>query len=149
MTWNELRTLFITRLSDGRNKFRQRKEAEHCIRADGEKIRNFIRRIKKPVDKGWPDDMVGVAVADQNAERTAQARQRRQRYINYTLEGLRPTYLQKKAQEYLIEHVNATWNNFSTHLITKDVNYQVSTSFPINEEQNKPQMASLGQALKN
>ena len=149
MTWNEVRTLFITRFSDGRNKFRHRMEVEHCIRADGEEIRNFLHRIKKTVDKGWPDDMAGVLAADQPAERTAQARQRRQRYIDYTLKGLRPQYLQRKAQEYLMEHPNATWNDFSTHLINKDVSYQVSTSFLNDEEQNKAQMASLGQELKN
>ena len=38
MTWIELRTLFITRFSDGRSKFRHRMEVEHCIRADGEEI---------------------------------------------------------------------------------------------------------------
>ena len=149
MTWDEVRTLFITRFSDGRKKFRHRMEVEHCIRADGEEIRNFLHRIKKTVDKGWPDDMVGIAPGDQNAERTAQARQRRQRYIDYTLKGLRPRYLQRKAQEYLMEHPNATWNDFSTHLINKDVSYQVSTSFLNDEEQNKAQMASLGQELKN
>ena len=74
--------LFINRFSDGRNKFRHRMEVEHCIRADGEEIRSFLHRIKKTVDKGWPDDMVGIAPGDQNAERTAQARQRRQRYID-------------------------------------------------------------------
>ena len=42
MTWNDVRTLFITRFSDGRNKFRHRLEVEHCIRADGEEIRNFL-----------------------------------------------------------------------------------------------------------
>ena len=73
-------------------------EVEHCIRADGEKIRKFLHRIKKTVDKGWPDDMVGSAPGDQNAERTAQARQRRQRYIDYTLKGLKPRCLQRKAQ---------------------------------------------------
>ena len=144
MIWNDVRTLFITRFADGRNKFRHRMEVEHCIRADGEEIRNFLHRIKKTVDKGWPDDMVGIAIADQNAERTAQARQRRQRYIVYTLKGLRPRYLQRKAQEYLMEHPNATWNVFSTHLINKDLSYQVSTSFLNDEEQNKAQMASLG-----
>ena len=82
MTWDEVRTLFITRFSDGRNKFRHRMEVEHCIRADGEEIRNFLHRIKKTVDKGWPDDMVGIAPGDHDAERTAQARQRRQRYID-------------------------------------------------------------------
>ena len=141
MTWNDVRTLFITRFSDGRNKFRHRMEVEHFIRADGEEIRNFLHRIKKTVDKGRPDDMVGIALDDQYAERTAQARQRRQRYIDYTLKGLRPTYLQRKVQEYLMEHPNATWNDFSTHLINKDVYYHVSTSFLNDEEQNKAQMA--------
>ena len=92
--------------------------------------------------------MVRITPGDQNAERTAQARQRMQRYIDYTRKGLRPRYLQRKAQEYLMEHPNATWNNFSTHLIHKDVSYQVSTSFLNDEEQNKAQMASLGQELK-
>ena len=149
MIWNDVRTLFITRFSDGRNKFRHSMEVEHCIRADGEEIRNFLHRIKKTVDKGWPDDMVGIALGDQNAERTAQARQRRQKYIDYTLKGLIPRYLQRKAQEYLMEHPNATRNDFSTHLNNKDVSYQVSTSFLNDEEQNKAQMASLGQELKN
>ena len=149
MTWDEVRTLFITRFSDGRNKLRHRMEVEHCVRADGKEIRNFLRRIKKILDKGWPDDMVGIAPGDQNAERTTQACQRGQRYIDYTLKGLRPGYLQRKAQDYLMEHPNATWKDFSTRLINKDVSYQVSTSFLNDEEQNKAQMASLGQELKN
>ena len=74
-------------------------EVEHCIRADGEEIRNFLHRIKKTVDKGWLGVMVGIAPGNQNAERTAQARQRRQRYIDYTLKGVRPQYLERKAQE--------------------------------------------------
>ena len=149
ITKDEVRTLFITRFSDGRNKFRHRMEVEHCIRADGEEIRNFLHRIKKTVDKGLPDDMVGIAPGNQNAERTAQARQRRQRYLDYTLKGLRPRYLQRKAQEYLMEHPNATWNDLSTHLINKDVSYKVSTSFLNDEEQNKAQMAPFGQELKH
>ena len=108
MNWNDVRTLFRTTFSNGSNKFRDRMEVEHCIRADGEEIRNFLHRIKKTVDKGWPDDMVGIAPGDQNAEPTAQARSRRQRYFDYTLKGLRPRYLQRKAQEYLMEHPNAT-----------------------------------------
>ena len=108
MTWNEVRTLFITRFLDGRNKFRYTMEVEHCIRADGEQIRNFLHRIKKTVDKGWPDDMAGVAAAEQAAECTAQAREIRQRYIDYTLKGFRPRHLQRKAQEHLMEHPIAT-----------------------------------------
>ena len=149
MTWNGVRTLLITRFSDRRNKFRHRMEVEHCIRAGGEEIRNFPHRIKKTVDKGWPDVMAGVVAAEQTTERTAQARQRRQRYIDYTLKGLRPRYLHRKAHEYLLEHPNATCNDFSTHLVKKDVSYQVSTSFLNDQEPNKSQMASLGQELKN
>ena len=78
------------------------------------------------MDKGWPDDMNGIARAQQIAERDAQARQRRQRYMDYSLRGLRPRYLQRKAQEYLMEHPNATWNDFSTQIIQKDVSFQVS-----------------------
>ena len=140
-TWNFVRILFINRFSDGRNMFRHRMEVEHCLQADGEEVRNFLRQINKIVDNGWPDAMAGVVAAEQAAERTAQARQRRQRYFDYTLKGLRPRYLQRIAQEYLMEHPNATWNDFSTHLIKKDVSYQSSTSFLNNEEQNNAQMA--------
>ena len=48
-----------------------------------------------------------------------------------------------------MEHPNGTGNDLSTHLINKDVSYQVSTSFLNDEEQNKAQMAPLGQELKN
>ena len=142
--WADTREQFITRFSDGRNKFRYIMEVEHCVRGDGEEIRNFLHRIKKTVDKGWPDDMEGIVEADR-----AQRRQRRQRYIDYTLRGLRPRYLQRKAQEYLMEHPNATWNVFSTRIIQGDVSYQVSSNFLNDEEQTKVQLASLGQEMKN
>ena len=48
-----------------------------------------------------------------------------------------------------MEPPNATWKDFSTKLTNKDVFYQVSTSFLNDQEQNKAQMASLGQELKN
>ena len=124
-------------------------EVEHCVRGDGEEIRNFFFRIKKDVDKGWPDDMEGIVEADRAAERQAQGRQRRQRYIDYTLRGHRPRYLQRKAQEYLMEYPNATWNDFSTRIIQRDVSYQVSSIFLSDEEQTKVQLASLGQEMKN
>ena len=89
-TWADTREQFITRFSDGRNKFRNRMEVEHCVRGDGEEIRNFKHRIKEIVDKGWPNDMEGIVEADRAAERQAQGRQRRQRYIEFTLRGLRP-----------------------------------------------------------
>ena len=52
--------------------------------------------------------MNGIAGPQQSAERDAQARQRRQRCKDYRLRGLRPNYLQRKAQEYLMDHPNAT-----------------------------------------
>ena len=51
-TWADTREQFITRFSDGRNKFWHRMEVEHCERGDGEEIRNFLHWIKKIVDKG-------------------------------------------------------------------------------------------------
>ena len=109
-------------------------EVEHCIRGDGEEIQNFLHRIKKTVDKVWPDDMEGIAPADHGAERAAQGRQRRQRHIDYSLKGLRPRYLQRKAQDYLMENPNATWNDFSTRIIQRDVSFQVSSNFLSDEE---------------
>ena len=87
-TWAEIRNQFITRFADARNKFRHRMDIEHCIRRDGEEIKNFLHRIRTIVDKGWPDDLAGIAGGDQPAERLAQARQRRQRYMDYTIKGL-------------------------------------------------------------
>ena len=77
-------------------------EVEHCFRGDGEEIRTFLHRIKRTVDKGWPDDMKGFAVADHCAETTAQAGQRRQRYIDDSMKGLRPRFLQRQTQEFLM-----------------------------------------------
>ena len=139
----------MTRFSDGRSKLRHRMEVEHCVRGDGEEIRNFLDRIKKIVVKRWPDTMEGIAEADRAAERQAQGTQRRQRYIDYTLRGLRPRYLQRKSQGYLMEHPNATWKDLSTRIIQRDVSYQVSSNFLNDEEQTKVQLASLGQEMKN
>ena len=118
-SWAATREQFITRFSDERNKFRHRMEVEHCVRGDGEDIRNFLHRIRKNVDIGWPDDMEDITEADRAAELQAQGRQRKQRYIDYTLRRLRPRHLQRKAQEYLMEHPDATWNNFSARFIQR------------------------------
>ena len=148
-TWQNVWTNFITRLSDGRNKFRYRMEVEHCIRGDGEEIRNLQHRIKRTVDEGWPDDMNGIEAAQQNAERAAQGRQKRRRYMDYSLRRLRPRYLQRKAQEYLMERPNATWNDFCAHKIQKDLILEVSLTFLSHEAQNKAELATLGQEIKN
>ena len=44
-TWENVRTNFMTKFSDGRNIFRYRVEVEHCIRGEGE--RNFRRILPK------------------------------------------------------------------------------------------------------
>ena len=44
--------------------------------------------------------MIGIEAVQQNAEQDAQARQK---YIDYSLKSLRPRYIQRKAQENLME----------------------------------------------
>ena len=96
-----------------------------------------------------PHDLNGIEAAHHAAERAAQGRQRRQKYIDYSLKGLRPRYLQRKAQEYLMANPNALWNVFSTRIIQGDVSFQDSSNFLNDEEQTKAQMATLGQEMKN
>ena len=48
-----------------------------------------------------------------------------------------------------MENPSATWNEFSTRIIQRDVSFQVSSNFLIDEEQTKAQMATLGQEMKN
>ena len=48
-----------------------------------------------------------------------------------------------------MEHPNATWNDFCTRIIQRDVSYQVSSNFLNDEEQTKVQLASLGQETRN
>ena len=69
--------------------------------------------------------------------------------MDYSLRGLRARYFQRKAQKYLMEHPNATWNDFSTHLNQKYVSFQVSSNFLNDEEQTKAELATLGQEMKN
>ena len=48
-----------------------------------------------------------------------------------------------------MEHPNATWNDFPTRIIQRDVSYQVSSNFLNDEEQTRVQQASLRQEMKN
>ena len=54
-----------------------------------------------------------------------------------SLKGLGLRHLQGKAQEYSMEHPNATWKDVSSRIIPKDVSFQVSSNFLNDEEQNK------------
>ena len=86
------------------------------------------------VEHCWPDDTNGIPNAQQNAERTTQKRQQKQRYMNYNLTALKPNYLQLKAQDRLMEYPNAACNDFPTQNIQKDVMLQVSSNFLIDVE---------------
>ena len=100
-------------------------------------------------DTGWPDVMNGIEAAHQNARRAAQGRQRRQRYMDNSIRGLRPRYLQRKAQEYLMERPNKTWNDFCAQIIQKDLILEVSSTFLSHEAQTKAELATLGQEIEN
>ena len=63
--------------------------------------------------------MNGDAGPQQAADREAQPKQTREQCMNFNLRGLRPKNLQRKTQEFLVEHPNATWNYYSTHINQK------------------------------
>ena len=87
------RKQFLTRLLDGRDKFRHRMEVEHYVPGQGEKIRNFLHVKKKrflTVDGRRTEDTEGVGGGDRAAERLAQGIQRQQRFCWNTLRGLTP-----------------------------------------------------------
>ena len=48
-----------------------------------------------------------------------------------------------------MENPNATWNDFSTSLIQRDVLFQVSSNFLNDEERTKAQMPTFSQETKN
>ena len=98
-TWAQLKDLFLNRFTDGRNQFKHRIDAENAARQEGELIKNYFHRIKSSVDRGWPESIDVAVHADedaQNAKRTIQTRQRSQKYIDFSIKGLRPLALNKK-----------------------------------------------------
>ena len=50
--WDQIRTVFIDRFSDDRDKYRHRITPEKCVRGKEELIKNFYHRVKSAVDKG-------------------------------------------------------------------------------------------------
>ena len=120
-TWDQIRTAFIDRFSDDRDKYRHRIRAEDCVRGNEELIRNFYHRVKSAVDKRWPIDPKG-----NQAERDNQQNERNAKFIELTVRGLKPTGLKRKAHRYLIGHPNATWDAFQLNITSKDVIYTIS-----------------------
>ena len=45
-TWDQIRTAFIDRFSDDRDKYRYRTTAEKCVRGNEQLIKNFITELK-------------------------------------------------------------------------------------------------------
>ena len=148
-TWAQLKDLFLNRFTDGRDQFKHRIDAENAARQDGELIKNYFHRIKSSVDRGWPESIdvtVHVDEAAQNAEKTIQTRQRSQKYIDFSIKGLRPLALKQKAHEYMKEHPNANWDQFTNHVITKDLTFIVATD-PANKS-TTDKMTSLETQIK-
>ena len=54
LTWDETKTQFIARFTDGKRQYRFRIEAEKLKRQPDENIKSYIHIIKTLVDKGWP-----------------------------------------------------------------------------------------------
>ena len=69
--------------------------------------------------------------------------------MDYSLRGLRPRYLQRKAQQYLMERSNTMWNDFCAQIIQKGLILEISSTFLPHEAQTKAELATLGQELKN
>ena len=78
----------------------------------------------------------------------AEGRHRRQRYLDYGLRGLKPRYHHPKAQEYLMDRPNDTWNDFCTQIIQKDLILEVSSTFLSYEEKTKAELATLRREIK-
>ena len=112
-TWAQIRTAFIARFTDGKDKYLQQIEAENLKRQENEPIKAYIYRVIKLVDKGWNE--LG---ADDRAIK----------YKDYFLKGLTPISLKQNAYRLVIETPATTWQALQDHVINKDVSYSVSTN---------------------
>ena len=126
--WKGTKMNFITRSSVvGRSKFRHR----------------------LGVEQYWPDDMDSTPNAQQNKERATQKRRQKQRSIDCSPRGLKPRYSQLEAKKLLMEHPNATWNDFSTNNIQEDVMLQICSNFLHDVEQIRIELLSMRRKLRN
>ena len=121
LTWDEIKTQFIARFTDGKMQYRFRLEAKNLKRQPDENIKSYIHRIKTLVDTGWPTP----SDADANA-RTACENQRIGKYKEYFIRGLTPPGLKQKAHQAVIENPNKTWGALQTLIINKDTSLVIS-----------------------
>ena len=80
-----------------------------------------------------------------NKKQNEQHNKKKERYLDYILQGLKPNYLQLKAQKQLMECPNATRNDFSTHNVQEDVMLQVCSNFLHDLERIKFELATMRQ----
>ena len=121
LTWDEIRTQFIARFTDGKMQYRFRIEAEDLERQPDENIKSYIHRKETLVDKGWPTRF------DANANaRTACENQPVGKYKDYSIRGLTLPGLKQKAHQALIEDPKKTWDALQTLIINKDTSLVIS-----------------------
>ena len=121
-TWDQIITAFLDRFWDEGDKYRHRITVENCVRGKEEIFTKFYHKAKSAVDKGWPLDPNGI-----QAKRENQQKQRIAKYTDLTVRGLKLNRMNRRAHEFLIEHLNATWDAFQTHNTSTDVIYTVSS----------------------
>ena len=115
LTWDEIKTQFIGRFTDGEMQYRFRIEAENLKRQPDENIKSYIHRIRTLVHKGWPTP----SDADANAQ-TAGENQQIGKFKDYFIRGLTPPGLKQKTHKALVEDPNKTWDALQTLIINKD-----------------------------
>ena len=148
-TWNEIETNFFLLHFSTDEIISAIDWKLNTIRKHRKNFQNIPYRNKRTIDKSWPDDMNGNPNAQRNSERPRQGKQQKQRCVKYSPRGIRQEYLQRKAQEYLVQYPKVTWNEFSTHFIQDDIVLQVSVDFQHDLEQIKTELATLGQETRN
>ena len=121
LTWDEIKTQFIARFTEGKMQYRIPIEVENLKRQPDENIKSYIHRIKTLVDKGWPTPSDADAIA-----RTACENQRIGKYKDYFIRGLTPPGLKQKAYQALIEDPNKTWDALQTLIINKETSLVIS-----------------------
>ena len=113
IVWNDLKTQFIHRFTDGKDKYLQQIQAESAKRQDNEAINGIIYRVTSAVDKGRSH---------------LEADERAQKYKDFFLRGLAPAARKQNAYRHLIENPAITWQALKDHVKIKELSYSMSTS---------------------
>ena len=121
---------------------------EGATRQEGELIKNYFHRIKRAVDRGWPEKTPAQLTEPVQTvtERTVQQRQREQKYIDFAIRSLQPPSLKRKAHKHRIENPDKTLDEIQNHLITKDLTFTVSTEGTVKQTNDK--ISSLEAKIK-